>query len=169
MPDADALFAQHRDGVFRYLRRFVGQADVAQDLTQEVFLRVTRAGAPAVDNSRARAWIFRIARNLALNHLRDGRRRPRTIELLESAGPATQELSAALDEALDSLPVTDRHVFLMRETSGLSYEDIAAASELSVEAVRARLRRTRQHLRERLRGSLDVQRRYGVRIGKGDS
>jgi len=168
MPEADVLFAQHRAGVFRYLRRIVGQTETAQDLTQEVFLRISRAGVPAIEEGALRAWIFRIARNLALNHMRDGRRRPCTVELIESPTPATQELGAALAQALAGLAALDREVFLMRESSGLSYEDIAAACDLSSEAVRARLRRTRQQLRETLRGSLDVQRQYGVRIGWGD-
>ena len=168
MPDADVLFAEHRAGVFRYLRRIVGQTETAQDLTQEVFLRVTRAGAPAIGDVALRAWVFRIARNLALNHLRNGRRRPQTVELVESSSPATQELGAALTEALGALPLVDRDVFLMRESAGLSYDDIAAACDLSIEAVRSRLRRTRQHLRDTLRGSIDVRRQYGVRIGRGD-
>ena len=70
--DAELLFALHRQGVFRYLCRVVGRPDTAQDLTQEVFLRVTRARVPDADASGHRAWVFKIARNLALNHMRDG-------------------------------------------------------------------------------------------------
>src|SRR5258708_724851 len=140
MSGADVLFTQHRESVFRYLRRVVGHAETAQDLTQEVFLRVSRAGAPETDELGRRAWVFRIARNLALNHLRDGRRRPSTVELLEETRPiaigATQEIGVAIREALAALDAVDRDVFLLREVSGLSYEDIAAACDLSVEAVR---------------------------------
>src|ERR1044071_8972213 len=76
--DSATVFVEHRDGVFRYLCRVVGHTETARDLTQEVFLRVTRAASrPDAANER-RAWIFRIARNLALNHARDaGRRRGR--------------------------------------------------------------------------------------------
>jgi RNA polymerase sigma factor (sigma-70 family) len=168
MADAEVLFMSHRQGVFRYLARIVGHADAANDLTQEVFLRVTRAGVPAADDIALRAWIFRIARNLALNHIRDRHRRPQAVELMDSVDPATQELGLAISEALAALPEIDRDVFLMRESAGLSYEDIAAACELTVEAVRSRLRRSRQQLRESLSGSIDVQRQRGVRIGRGD-
>src|SRR4029079_6207218 len=82
--DVDRFYADHRDGVFRYLRRIVGGTDTATDLTQEVFLRVSRGGLPEATAGGQRAWVFRIARNLALNHLRDGRRRPTVSGLPES-------------------------------------------------------------------------------------
>jgi RNA polymerase sigma-70 factor (ECF subfamily) len=72
--DANLLFATHRDGVFRYLCRIVGYGD-AGELTQEVFLRVARGPLPQTTDAGARAWVFSIARNLALNHVRDGKRR----------------------------------------------------------------------------------------------
>ena len=128
--DADFLFTAHRDGVFRYLSRIVGQGD-ASELTQEVFLRVARGPLPPADGGARRAWIFSIARNLALNHVRDDRRRGVSVELDERPAAATQELSAALAEALDRLAPLDRDVFLMREASGLTYEEIAAACELT--------------------------------------
>jgi DNA-directed RNA polymerase specialized sigma24 family protein len=77
--DADVLFTAHREGIFRYLCRIVGNED-ARELTQEVFLRVTRAGTPQTDAGGRRAWLFCIARNLALNHVRDHRRRSQAVE-----------------------------------------------------------------------------------------
>jgi RNA polymerase sigma-70 factor (ECF subfamily) len=148
--DADILFTAHRDGVFRYLCRIVGHED-ARELTQEVFLRVARAAAPDTDEGGRRAWVFRIARNLALNHVRDDRRRPAGAELADSAAtPATQALAAALREALEQLTPVDRDVFLMREAGGLSYEEISFACRLTPDAVRSRLHRARLHLRAAL-------------------
>jgi RNA polymerase sigma-70 factor, ECF subfamily len=153
--DADVLFTAHRDGVFRYLCRIVGHED-ARELTQEVFLRVARAAAPDTDAGGRRAWVFRIARNLALNHVRDDRRRPTGGELADSAAtpatPATQALAAALREALEQLTPVDRDVFLMREAGGLSYEEISFACQLTPDAVRSRLHRARLHLRGALGG-----------------
>ena len=166
MADAQILFSEHRDGVFRYLSRIVGQAETANELTQEVFLRACRApvtGATAVER---RAWVFKIARNLALNHLRDVRRRPETVELTEAARPATQELSVALQQALAALPDLDRDVFLMKETVGLSYDEIASACDVTVDAVRARLHRARVQLREALGRQVEDRRACGVRIGR---
>jgi RNA polymerase sigma-70 factor (ECF subfamily) len=164
VPTAEILFALHRQGVFRYLSRVVGRAETAQDLTQEVFLRVTRAEVPHADASGHRAWVFKIARNLVLNHLRDGHRHGQAVELVETYGaaPATQELSVAIRQALAQLADMDRDVFLLRESAGLSYDEIAAACELSVEAVRGRLRRARLELRNALDGELQSLRRGQV-------
>jgi RNA polymerase sigma-70 factor (ECF subfamily) len=161
--DAELLFTQHRQGVLRYLSRVVGRADAAQDLTQEVFLRVSRTPVPETDPSGHRAWVFKIARNLALNHVRDGVRRPESSEAVEAVQPATQEVGAAIREALDALAAVDRDVFLLRESAGLSYDEIAATCDLSVEAVRARLRRAREALRQSLDGPIRVGRRGYVR------
>jgi RNA polymerase sigma-70 factor (ECF subfamily) len=174
MAGADLLFAEHRDGVFRYLCRFIGQAEAARDLTQEVFLRVARSGAPVTEAGDAgdqghRAWIFTIARNLALNHVRDAQRRPATSGsdgIGDASRPATQELAASLNQALAALPELDRDVFLLRETAGLSYDEIAAACELTPDAVRSRLHRARQQLREMLGRSIAVEQQRGIRLGR---
>ena len=160
--DAELLFALHRQGVFRYLCRVVGRQDTAQDLTQEVFLRVLRAQVPDADASGHRAWVFKIARNLVLNHLRDGIRRGETSALVETSAPATQELALAIRQAVAALADVDRDVFLLRESAGLSYGEIADACELSVEAVRARLKRAREQLRETLDGPVRAGRRSVV-------
>ena len=110
-----------------------------------------------------RAWVFRIARNLALNHLRDGRRRPVVEGAHERAQPGTQELGLALRLAIDSLPALERDVFLLRELAGLRYDEIAAACDISLEAVRARLHQARAALRVTLGASLDLREQRGVR------
>ncbi len=147
--DADHLFAAHRDGVFRYLCRIVGRA-AADELMQEVFLRVARAQAPQGDEGAGRAWVFRIARNLALNHVRDTHRHGVHVDLPDRATPATQELGAALRQAIDALAPLDRDVFLMREAGGLGYDEIAQACDITADAVRSRLHRARQELRAAL-------------------
>jgi len=161
--DVERLYAAHRNGVFRYLRRIIGGNEAADDLTQEVFLRVSRAGVPDAPEPGRRAWVFRIARNLALNHVRDGRRRPLTIALVQAAVPGTQELSAALQAAIAHLSDEDRDVFVLRESAGLSYQEIASTCEMSVEAVRARLHRARQSLRQELGASFQLRDQRGIR------
>ena len=163
MTDVEQVYADHREGVFRYLRRIVGGTDVARDLTQEVFLRVSRAGVPDAPGNERRAWVFRIARNLALNHVRDGRRRPVLVTLVQAAVPATQELSAALHAAIAALPDEDRDIFLLRESAGLSYQEIATACELTTVLVRSRLHRARQTLRGTLSASLQLREQRGIR------
>jgi RNA polymerase sigma-70 factor, ECF subfamily len=145
---AQVLFAAHRDDVFRYLCRIVGQTD-ATDLTQEVFLRVARSAVPETTDEQ-RAWVFRIARNLALNHRRDSGRRPQIVGLTDASRPAPQETSVAMEEALQHLSALDRDVFLLREVAGLSYAEIAASCDISSAGVRCRLHRARQQLRQLL-------------------
>jgi RNA polymerase sigma-70 factor (ECF subfamily) len=161
--DVEQVYADHRDGVFRYLRRIVGATETARDLTQEVFLRVSRAGVPDAPDTGRRAWVFRIARNLALNHVRAGRRRPATVSLIQTSVPATQELSAALHAAIAALPDEDRDIFVLRESAGLSYDEIATACDITVDLVRSRLHRARQTLRAGLGASLALREQRGVR------
>jgi len=161
--DVERFYADHQAGVFRYLRRIVGGMDAARDLTQEVFLRVSRAGVPETTAVGRRAWVFKIARNLALNHVRDGLRRPVVVEVVEPVVPGTQELAVALSHAIDTLPPLDRDIFLLRETAGLRYEEIAAACEVTESTVRTRLHEARQALRARLGASLDVREQRGLR------
>jgi len=143
---SQVLFTAHRDAVYRYLCRVVGQQD-APDLTQDVFLRVARSPVPATSTDGERAWVFRIARNLALNHRRDSGRRPTTVDLVDVSRPAPQETSAAMQEALEQLTALDRDVFLLREVAGLSYDEIAVSCEITADGVRSRLHRARQQLR----------------------
>ncbi len=154
MSDVERFYADHREGVFRYLRRMVGAHETARDLTQEVFLRVSRAGVPDAPEMGRRAWVFRIARNLALNHLRDTRRRPVAVELGQPAIGARQELGMALRDAIARLPPSERDVFLLREHGGLTYQEIAEAGDMTTDAVRAALHRARQQLRAELREAL---------------
>src|SRR5262245_23955701 len=164
---AQVLFAAHRDGVFRYLCRIVGQSE-ATDLTQEVFLRVARTTVPETTTDGERAWVFRIARNLALNHRRDSGRRPETVQLSDASRPPSQETSVAMKQALERLSALDRDVFLLREVAGLSYDEIAVSCEISTASVRGRLHRARQQLRQLLRpfltdGSPRLVRLYDTR------
>jgi RNA polymerase sigma-70 factor (ECF subfamily) len=161
------LFDAHRVGLCRYLTRIVGQPDTARDLTQEVFLRVTRSVVPTDSAESQRAWIFRIARNLALNHLRDSRRQPATTSLVEVGRAGTQELSVAVQQALESLPELDRDVFLLKESAGLGYSEIAAACDITPDAVRSRLHRARQQLRASLGSVISIQLQRGVRLTQG--
>jgi RNA polymerase sigma-70 factor (ECF subfamily) len=142
----------------------VGHAEDARDLTQEVFLRVARAPARPGEPAERRAWVFLIARNLALNHARDGRRRPAEVELdVDPGRRSTQETTAAVRQALAALPDLDRDVFLLRESAGLSYDEIARACEISPDAVRSRLHRARQQLRAALSAPVRDRLARGVR------
>ena len=161
--DPAALFAAHHGRLFRYFRRAVDNGDAARDLVQEVFLRVTSATIPPAANGDLSAWLFRIARNLALDYHRARRRKPEPASLTDvAARPAAQDVGTAVNEALNALSDLDRDVFLMREVAGLSYEEIASACELSVDAVRSRIHRTRLVLREGLAAPIAAFRTTGT-------
>ena len=87
MPDTsrvEGLYLAYQPQVLRYLTRMPGEHQTAQDLAQETFLRAARAHGPGEEPCQ-RAWIFRIARNLALNHIRDSSRH---LALAPDAPPA---------------------------------------------------------------------------------
>ena len=151
MADPERLFTAHHSRLFRYFCRAVGRAETARDLTQEVFLRVSRTAIREDANGDLSGWLFRIARNLALDHHRTRLRHPEPLALADDPiRSASQDIDLAVREALASLPEIDRDVFLMREVAGLGYEEIAEACELSPDAVRNRIHRTRLQLRAQL-------------------
>ena len=108
MADAETLFAEYQPAVLRYLTRVVGHADAARDLAQDVFLRISRTSIPDADGAELRAWVFRIARNLAFNHLRDRTRRPVAVEMVDQPLTASAEIALAVREALQQLDDVDR-------------------------------------------------------------
>jgi RNA polymerase sigma-70 factor (ECF subfamily) len=144
---ATDLFERYHVTAYRHFRRATGSHDLAQDLTQELFLRVLRhlktykAGCEA-------GWIFRIARNLLVDHRR--KHPPPHVALADAHGLGTQPtqvLAFGLSEALELLSESDREVFLLREVAGLSYAELAQACDTTVENVRSRVCRARCRLR----------------------
>lgn len=167
---AERLYLAYQPQVLRYLTRMLGQRETAQDLTQETFLRAGR-GDETGDEAHSRARIFHIARNVALNHLRDTSRHAALAP--EAAGPQSaeaQETSLLVRDALAQLAPIDRDVFLMRESGGLGYDEIAKACDITEDAVRSRLQRARQALRVLLAGTLATSRARGIRFtGRNDT
>jgi RNA polymerase sigma-70 factor (ECF subfamily) len=163
--DAEKLFALYQDRLRRYLGRACGETELARDLTQEVFLRVSRVAIPLAPEHQLAGWLFRIARNVALDHHRQRHRRPEeALGAFDRAKGAPQEMTTALNQALSRLPQPDRDVFLMREMSGLGYDEIAAACELTPDAVRNRIHRARLQLRDALAPSLGPLRTRQIRL-----
>jgi RNA polymerase sigma-70 factor (ECF subfamily) len=150
-PTPEDVFIRHRRDIYRYLVRTTGRPDAADDLSQEVFLRVVRALRNGSPVGHERGWVFSIARNLVRDRQRNQRTGPMMVETFsEPATAGTQALAFGLAEALAALADDDRDVFLLKEIGGLSYAEIAVACNCSVEAVRSRLFRTRAALRTTL-------------------
>lgn len=168
--DRELLFAHHHNRLLRYFCRAVGRLDVAHDLTQDVFLRVSRTDIPATPDGNVSAWIFKIARNLALDHHRSRSRHPDPVPLIDDrARSAPQDVTLAVNRALASLAPLDRDVFLMREVAGLSYDEIASACDLTPDAVRSRIHRTRLDLRSQLAAPITARQATPLRRSGSDT
>ena len=149
-PTPEEVFTRHHRDIYRYLIRMTGRPDVADDLSQDVFLRVVRALRNGGPIGHERGWVFSIARNVLADRGRAQRRQPPDAGAAEPAADATQALAFGLAEALAGLAEGDRDVFLLKEVGGLTYEEISAVCACTVESVRSRLFRTRLSLRKTL-------------------
>ena len=161
--DTEAAFAAYQSRLFRYFCRAVGHPETARDLTQDVFLRVSRTEIPATADGEVRAWLFHVARNLALDHHRKRLRQPEPAQLVDEGSVPLQMATLLVNEALARLPDLDRDVFLMREVGGLGYEEIGRACELTPDAVRSRIHRARLQLRAQLAAPIATRRTIPMR------
>lgn len=160
------LLARHRAPIVHFLYRMVQSQAVAEELAQEVFLRVYRARATYEPSARFTTWLFRIATHLALNHLRDGRNE-RGQESLNQDAPLflrqipdhrptiEQELLHQVNQeevrrAIRQLPAKQRAAVLMHKYQEMEYAQIARALNCSESAVKSLLFRAYEKLRARL-------------------
>ena len=142
------LHTKYADDVYRFSFWLTGDADEANDITSETFVRIWTS-TKEIRVESVKAYLFTIARNLFLH----GKRRKKKMTSLDetiqdtAAQPDTvAEVRSELDEAwkaLQTLPEIDRTVFIMRVEEELSYEDIALAVGLSVTAVKVKVFRAR--------------------------
>ena len=152
----DALIAQWHPLLWRYAVRLTGDADVAADVVQEVWLRALRGLTRLRDAARFRAWLFGIARRVLMDRLRVRYAEPpmEPIELDEIEGPAADEDRAEdlslLQAGLDRLPLPERDVLVLFYLQELSLNDIAAIAAIPVGTVKSRLFRARRMLRTQL-------------------
>lgn len=168
----EQLVGRHQRGVFNFLLRSVRNPPRAEELLQEVFLRVVRAKARYQASAKFTTWLYSIARNLCVDESRrakfrdhqsldqprrgsDGQGTP-MVSTIPAASVPTDEAAEAptirrrLSEAVDALPQEQREVFLMRQISGLSFREIADAVGIPENTVKSRMR----YALEKLRGEL---------------
>jgi len=170
----EQLMVRKERSVWAFVRRFSGDGATADDLLQEVFLRVVRGAVDWRGQAKVSTWIFTIARNVCIDHARtvthhrraasiDAPLRPTEEEsgpILRDriAGPApggekdalNNELRASLEQAIDALPPEQKEVFLMREVLDMSYAEIAVTVGDSEMTVNSRMRYALRKLREAL-------------------
>ena len=158
------LFERYHAAIFAYLYRLVGDRETANDLTQETFVKVyeTRQRLAGVDNPRA--WVYRIATNLAINAAKRGRRfRWLSWQQGDDLGPAMPDLVGqsetrlAVEQALAALPPEYRAPLLLFSHDGWSVGEVAAVLGISQGAVKTRLYRAREMFRRAYMTETEVE------------
>ena len=162
----ETIVSHYQRSVFGLAYRMTGDAGRAEDLAQDVFLRVWRKLDSFRLSEPLRPWLMRLARNVCINALK--RKRVRTLSLDATAddegrvweppadGPAapdlaeTHELAAILEAAIAGLPHVYRVVVTLRHVEGLAYGEIAQSLGLPLGTVKVRLFRARERLRRML-------------------
>lgn len=172
--DAEALgllMERHKAAVYGYLLRLTGRPDAADDLFQEVFLKLVKNPSAYGEREKFKAWLFTVARNAAMDYFRkEGSRgevamegyggQPGPADFLASAEPGPAEAfygkarGALIDAALAGLSEDQREVFYLRHYSELSFKEIAEQLSLPIGTVLARMSRAAARLRNKLEKDL---------------
>jgi RNA polymerase sigma-70 factor (ECF subfamily) len=165
----EALYARHKGGLYRFVLRGVKERGIAEELFQEIWVRVIEARQRYAPQARFSTWLYTIAHHRMVDHWRKrglnvvplGREGPDDPAPSEPAAEAarepqrqaeTNEQLERLGRALQALPAAQREAFLMREEGGLTLAEIATATGSNEEAVKSRLRYAVAKLREALDG-----------------
>lgn len=169
--NADAfeqLVVKYQAAVYNLCLRMTGDPEDAADMTQESFLKAWRSLDSFQGNAAFSTWLYRLASNTCLDHLRSVKRKSQlslviedtegeeqTLEVPDSApSPEEQvielEEHSILNEALQSLDYEQRQILILRAVNGLSYTEIAQVLKLKEGTVKSRLARAREQLRKKL-------------------
>jgi len=157
------LFERHHVHLFNFFLRLTANRPLSEDLTQELFLRILKYRQSYRGESKFSTWMYQIARNLHIDHLRSSHPEMPIDDLYEEkpcpqSGPAQKAESAQeadlLAMALERLPLRKREVLLLARFQNLKYQEIAGLLECSVESVKVQVHRSLKELR---RHYLDLQ------------
>ena len=165
--DTNTAWREFQPQLKRYINARVGNQADAEDILQDVFLRVHQRLDSLRSDENLRAWIFRVAHNAVIDHLR--RRRPET--LADGAEPASpnvahtsnpHDLTPCLRPAMEQLPKHYRKALQLTDLGGLTQKAAADALDLSFSGLKSRVQRGRQKLKSLLEACCDIEvDRYG--------
>jgi RNA polymerase sigma-70 factor (ECF subfamily) len=150
------LFERHHAKLFHFCLRMTGNRAVSEDLVQDIFMRMLRHRKTFQPGTAFLPWMYRIARNACIDHLRRGDRTPETAfepDAIQGDSPSaeqeveTGESTRLMRRALLRLPVERREVLVMSRYQFKTYEEIATALDCSVSAVKVRAHRAIKQLR----------------------
>ena len=175
----EEIVRRHAGLVLGLGRRVLGNRAEAEDLLQDVFMKVHRSLATFRGESSLKTWIARVTLNAARNRRRDEGRRLRLVSSLDApvkdgenltlgdrvadGAPDPERLAVSkqarlrIEEAIHALPPEFREALVLREIEGLSYEEIAVTLSVNVGTVKSRLARARARLQEALADLVDGQ------------
>lgn len=166
----EVLLARHRRPLFNFLLRSVRDPDRAEDLLQEVFLRIIQNASEFQGQSKFTTWVYTIARNLCVDHARKmvhrrhasldatppGQEGGALLERIPNVDPSTDRSAASpklrqeIALAVEALPEEQREVFLMRQLQGLGFAEIATIVGVSENTVKSRMRYALERLQDAL-------------------
>ena len=174
----ELLLKRHQRPVFNFIYRQVGIEPVAEELLQEVFLRIIKGADRYERKAKFTTWMYTIARNICVDQSRRARHRQavsldaplgrgdddgRSLQdVVADGGPAVdrqaigRELQTKLKEAIESLNDEQREVFLMREYLNLPFKEIAEITGCPENTVKSRMRYALEHLRQQLEEYRDL-------------
>ena len=169
----DELVSRHQSGLVNFFFRMVWDRDIAEDLAQEVFIRVYSHRENYEPRAKFTTYLYRIAKNCAVDHLRKAKKHNRVLsldaetesghslydELLQKGDSPSErarkeEFTEAIIEAIESLPEDHRMCFILSEVQGMKYAEISEALDVPVGTVKSRMHNATKKLREKLK---DVQ------------
>jgi RNA polymerase sigma-70 factor (ECF subfamily) len=167
----ERLITKYEKNVFNVIYRFMGRTSDADDLSQEVFLRVWKSAPTWEPSAKFSTWLYRITANLCLSALRDRKRGGARISIdaaaedaesdagievedtredAPSASMSREELAGRVKKVIAELPESQRMAVILSRFEEQSYEEIAEAMEITVAAVKSLLSRARENIRRKL-------------------
>jgi RNA polymerase sigma-70 factor, ECF subfamily len=167
--DFQSIYEELRPKIYRYLSRLAGRSE-AEDLTQEVFAKVSQALPQFRGDSKVSTWVYRIATNTAFDRLRSSSFQHVDDVPFQDEKPATErppgieeelvrkEMNDCIRQYIERLPMSYRSVVILSEEEGLTNQEIAEALGISLDTVKIRLHRARGRLKEELGSGCDFYR-----------
>ena len=157
----EIIFREHFAGLTQFVERFVRSPDVAEELVQDIFFRIWTKREQLSEIESFKTYLYRAARNQALNFLRRAKLERRWQEeqgvheepsasYSADDGATGQELTVAVQEAIERLPPRCREVFLLSRDGGLTYAEIARTLGISIKTVETQMGRGLKALRSAL-------------------
>jgi RNA polymerase sigma-70 factor (ECF subfamily) len=153
------LVRRYEDVLYRYAVRMTGRPDEASDIVQQAFIKGYRNLRRCRQPEKVGAWLFRIAVNLAKDHLKSRAHRNLPLEAVgtvtsEGAGPDERvertEIRDEIERALARLTPEQREAFVLKHVEGWSYEEMSERLDVSVPALKMRVHRAREELQSLL-------------------